>query len=39
MKKNDHLCPFGGHTDSIFFGQVNLKLLPFIAECVTNIEN
>ncbi len=23
----------------MFFGQVNLELLSFIAECVTNIEN
>ncbi len=31
--------PFGGHTVSIFFGQVDLELLPFITERVTNIEN
>ncbi len=37
--KHDQLCPFGGHTVEIFFGQVDLELLPFIAECVTNIEN
>ncbi len=37
--KHDQLCPFGSHTVKIFFGQVDLELLPFIAECVTNIEN
>ncbi len=37
--KHDQLCPFGGHTVSIFGGQVDLELLPFIAEWVTNIEN
>ncbi len=37
--KHDLLCPFGGHTVKIFLGQVDLELLPFIAECVTNIEN
>ncbi len=37
--KHDQLCPFGGHNVSIFFGQVDLELLPFIAECVMNIEN
>ncbi len=37
--KHDQLCPFDGHTVKIFWGQVDLELLPFIAECVTNIEN
>ncbi len=29
--KHDQLCPFDG--------QVDLLLLPFIAECITNIKN
>ncbi len=37
--KHDQLYPFGGHTVYMFFGQVDLELLPFIAECVANIEN
>ncbi len=37
--KHDQLCPFGGQTVKICFGQVDLELLSFIAECVTNIEN
>ncbi len=37
--KHDQLCPLAVTLFRLFLGQVDLELLSFIAECVTNIKN